>query len=67
MTVVSPKGSIARAIERNLLQGDVDDRLDKVLFGTVAERIEAASEYYRQVLQSREDRIARLLNSWKKP
>ena len=67
MTVVSPKGSIARAIERNLLQGDVDDRLDRVLFGTVAERIEAASEYYRQVLQSREDRIARLLNSWKKP
>jgi hypothetical protein len=48
MTVVSPKGSIARAIERNLLQGDDDDRLDRLLCEAVAARIDAASEYYRK-------------------
>ena len=35
---------------------------------SVDDDIDAAEgRYYRQVLQSREDRIARLLNSWKKP
>jgi hypothetical protein len=58
-------GSIARAIEQNLLRDDVAHRLDTVLFETVAERVQAASEYYRRVLQNRQDRIAGLLNSWK--
>jgi len=65
MHVASPKGSIARAIEQNLLRDDAADRLDTVVFETVAERVQAASEYYRRVLQNREDRIAGLLNSWK--
>jgi hypothetical protein len=58
-------GSIARAIEQNLLRDDAAHRLDTVLFETVAERVQAASEYYRRVLQNRQDRIAGLLNSWK--
>ena len=37
MHVAAPKGSIARAIEQNLLQDDVDHRLDTALFETVAE------------------------------
>jgi hypothetical protein len=65
MHVASPKGSIARAIEQNLLRDGFDDRLDSVLFETVADRVQAASEYYRRILQNREDRIAGLLNSWK--
>ena len=63
--VVAPIGSIARAIEQNLLQGDFDERLDKVFFKTVANKVQAASEYYQQVLQNREDRIARLMDSWR--
>jgi hypothetical protein len=63
--VASPKGSIARAIEQNLLQDDADRRLDTVLFETVTERIQAAGEYYRRLLQNREERIAELLSSWK--
>jgi hypothetical protein len=65
MHVSSPKGSIARAIEQNLLRHGAAHRLDTVLFETVGERLKAASKYYRRVLQSREDRIAGLLNSWK--
>jgi hypothetical protein len=52
-------------IPSNLFRDDAADRLDTVLFGTVAERVRAASEYYRRVLQDREDRISELLNSWK--
>ena len=63
--VVAPIGSIARALEQNLLQDDLEDRLDTVFFKTVAERVQAASEYYQQALQSREDRIAGLLDCWK--
>lgn len=66
MHVVSPKGSIARAIEQNLLRRDTADRLDSVLFETVTERVQSASEYYQCVLQNREDRVTRLLHSWKK-
>jgi hypothetical protein len=67
MPVASPKGSIARAIEQNLFRDDAADRLDTLLFETVAERVQAASEYYRRVLQDREDRISGLLNSWREP
>ena len=63
--VVAPIGSIARALEQSLLQDDLEDRLDTVFFKTVAERVQAASEYYQQVLQSREDRIAGLLDAGK--
>jgi hypothetical protein len=42
MHVAAPKGSIARAIEQNLLRDDVEDRLDKVLFETVANRVRDA-------------------------
>jgi hypothetical protein len=63
--VASSKGSIARAIEQNLLRDETADRLDTVLFEVVAERIQAAREYYRRLLQNREDRVAGLLNSWK--
>lgn len=63
--VASPNGSIARAIEQNLLRDDESDRLDTVLFETVAKRIRAAGEYYRRVLENREDRLAGLLSSWK--
>jgi hypothetical protein len=65
MHVASPKGSIARAIEQNLLRDGFGHRLDSVLFETVAERVQAAGEYYQRVLQNREDRIAGLLNSWR--
>jgi hypothetical protein len=65
MYVASQKGSIARAIEQNLLRSDASRRLDTVLFETVAERLQAASAYYRRVLQKREDRIAGLVHSWK--
>jgi hypothetical protein len=63
--VASPKGSIARAIEQNLLRENTANRLDTVLFKAVAKRIQSACEYYSGLLQNREDRIARLLNSWK--
>jgi len=65
MHVASLNGSIARAIEQNRLRDDAARRLDTVLVETVAERVQAASEYYRRVLQNREDRITGLLNSWK--
>jgi hypothetical protein len=65
MHVAAPKGSIARAIEQNLLRDDVRHRLDKVLFDTVAERVQAARKCYQRVLQKRENRIASLLDSWK--
>lgn len=64
--VVSPKGSIARAIEQNLLREGSGHRLDSLLFETVTERVRAAHECYRRVLQDHGDRIAELLNSWKK-
>lgn len=63
--VASPKGSIARAIEQNLLRDDTDYRLDVALFDTVAERVQAATMCYRQVVQDRDNRIAELLQSWK--
>lgn len=63
--VNSPRGSIARAIEQNLLQDDDAYRLDTLLFETVAERVQAASSQYRQVLQKRDEHIARLLDSWR--
>jgi hypothetical protein len=66
MHVASPNGSIARAIEQNLLRDDDDRRrLDNVLIETVAEQVRAAKKYYQQVLKDREDRIAGLLDSWK--
>jgi hypothetical protein len=64
--VASPKGSIARAIEQNLLREGSGHRLDSLLFETVTERVRAAHECYRRVLQDHGDRIAELLNSWKK-
>jgi hypothetical protein len=64
MHVKAREGSVARAIEQNLLKNDIDRRLDTLLFEVVSERVEAASDYYRQVLQNRDDRIASLLNSW---
>ncbi|MDH2344947.1 hypothetical protein [Bradyrhizobium sp. SSUT77] len=65
MHVASPKGSIARAIEQNLLRDDTDYRLDAALYDTVAERVRAAIQCYRQVVQNRDNRIAELLQSWK--
>jgi hypothetical protein len=62
---VAPKGSIAKAIELNLLQADSDDRLDAVLFETVAERVQNARYYYQSVLEQRDHQIAKLLKSWK--
>ena len=59
-----PEGSIARAIELNLLQADSDDRLDTVLFETVAERVRKARDYYQSVLAQRDRQIASLLKSW---
>lgn len=52
-SVASPKGSIARAIERNLLRDDVSHRhrLDTVLFDVVTDRVQRASECYRRVLK----------------
>jgi hypothetical protein len=63
---VTPWGSIARAIEQNLLQNDTSRRLDTVLLRTVTEWVDAACKYYQQVIQNREDRIAGLRDSWKK-
>jgi hypothetical protein len=65
MHVTSPKGSIARAIEQNLLRDGSDHRLDSLLFETVTKRVQAAGECYRRVLQDHSDRIVELLNSWK--
>jgi hypothetical protein len=61
---VAPKGSIAKAIELNLLQADSDDRLDTVLFESVAERVQSARQYYQSVLDQRDHKISRLLKSW---
>ena len=47
----APNGSIARAIELNLLQADFDYRLDTVLFETVAERVRNARAYYQSVVE----------------
>jgi hypothetical protein len=65
MHTVAPKGSIARAIEQNLLRDNVRDRLNSVLFETVAERALAARKCYQRVLQRRDNKIASLLESWK--
>jgi len=62
---VAPRGSIARAIEHNLVRYGVADRLDTLLFETVAERVKAAAECHQQALQNRESRFAELLNLWK--
>ncbi len=63
--IASPRGSIARAIEQNLLQGDSGHRLDAALFETVAKRVQDASLCYQQTLQDRDNRIAELLRSWR--
>jgi hypothetical protein len=61
----SPRGSIARAIEQNLLREDSENRLDTALFEVVAERLSAAFECHEHLLRSRDTRIANLLDSWK--
>lgn len=61
----TPRGSIARAIEQNLLREDVEHRLDTALFEVVAERLRTAFECQRKLLDNRETHIADLLNSWK--
>jgi hypothetical protein len=67
MHAAAPVGSIARAIEQNVLCNDVDHRLDTVLFKTVRKRIRAAIEYHQKIVRSRDDRLAQLLNGWKTP
>src|SRR5437588_410838 len=64
--VASPKGSIARAIEQNLLREGSGHRLDSLLFETVTERVRAAHECYRRVLQDHGDRIAELMTCWRR-
>ena len=64
MHTAAPEGSIARAIEQNLLEADTDQRLDTVLFRTVAERVQNARNYYESVLEQRNQQIANLLKSW---
>ena len=63
-TALMCQGSIARAIEMNLLNTDAEDRLDTVLFETVARRVEAAQHHYRSGSQERNGRIESLLKSW---
>lgn len=60
-----PRGSIARAIEQNLLRRDAENRLDTVLLETVAERVNEAFECQRKLERRRETHIAGLLDSWK--
>jgi hypothetical protein len=62
---VAPVGSIALAIEQNLL-GPIESRLDTVLFETVEERIARARSYYDSVVNKRDQKLARLLTSWER-
>jgi hypothetical protein len=60
---VAPVGSIALAIEQNLL-GPSESRLDTVLFETIEERIARARAYYQSVTDRRDRELTRLLASW---
>jgi hypothetical protein len=63
MHTVAPSGSIALAIEQNLL-GRVESRLDTVLFKTVEQRIARARSYFDSIVNKRNQKLARLLASW---
>jgi len=63
MHTVAPPGSIALAIEQNLL-GAAESRLDTLLFKAVEKRIGGARAYYESRLSKRDQKIARLLSSW---
>jgi hypothetical protein len=63
MHTVAPLGSIALAIEQNLL-GPVESRLDTILFKAIEERIDRARAYYESKLSKRDQKIDRLLASW---
>jgi hypothetical protein len=62
--VVAPNGTIARAIEQNLLQAAPDNRLDTVLFETVAKRVQKGLDYYRTVIGRRHRKVERLMSEW---
>jgi hypothetical protein len=64
--LVSPEGSLARALELNLLKDDQEERLDGALFEAVVHRLRAASEYHEQVLRIRARHVEGLLASWAK-